>query len=78
MQSTKLRLNILDEQESWALFRSNAGVIVDSPPVNAVAMEVVKKCGGLPPTLVTVGKSLTDKDWMDGKKQLRNWRTINQ
>ena len=79
-QATKLRLNILDEQESWALFRSNAGAIIDSPAVNAVAREVAKKCGGLPLTLVTVGKALIDKDldgWQEAAKQLREHKPTN-
>lgn len=79
-QATKLLLHILDEQESWALFRSNAGAIVDSPAVNAVAMEVAKKCGGLPLTLVTVGKALIDKDldgWQEAAKQLQEHKPMN-
>lgn len=78
-QATKLLLTTLDEQESWALFRSNAGAIVDSPAVNVVARDVAKKCQGLPLTFVTVGKALIDKDldgWQEAAKQLQEYKPM--
>ena len=79
-QATKILLNILNEQESWALFRSNAGATVDSPAVNVVATEIAKKCGGLPLALVAVGRALSDKDidgWQEAAKQLKECKPMN-
>ncbi|XP_028121279.1 disease resistance protein At4g27190-like [Camellia sinensis] len=51
-----------DHQDSWDLFRKNAGNVVDSNVVNAIANEVCKECGGLPIALVTVGSAMKGKD----------------
>ncbi|THG06298.1 hypothetical protein TEA_010054 [Camellia sinensis var. sinensis] len=59
------KIIITTQQDSWDLFRKNAGNVVDSNVVNAIANEVCKECGGLPIALVTVGSA------MKGTKALR-------
>ncbi|KAF8411929.1 hypothetical protein HHK36_004487 [Tetracentron sinense] len=70
-QTKKICLNALSEQESWALFKINAGTCVNTPSLNVVAMEVAGRCGGLPIALITVGRALGDKDLEEWKKAAR-------
>lgn len=58
----KVPLNILSEQDSWTLFGSIAGSVIDSPDFCGVARKIVKECGGLPIALVVVARALGDKD----------------
>ncbi|KAI3907910.1 hypothetical protein MKX01_040094 [Papaver californicum] len=65
----------LSDEDSWYLFRKNAGDAGDSPALQTVAREVVKECGCLPLALVTVGKALRNKDkleWEYTANQLKN------
>ncbi|WRX28898.1 NB-ARC - like 10 [Theobroma cacao] len=58
MNSQKeVHLNILSENEAWALFKDKAGVEDDSPTL-IVAKEVARECNGLPLAIVTVAKAL--------------------
>ncbi|THF95618.1 hypothetical protein TEA_016660 [Camellia sinensis var. sinensis] len=54
------KIIITTQQDSWDLFRKNAGNVVDSNVVNAIANEVCKECGGLPIALVTVGSAMKE------------------
>ncbi|KAF8391529.1 hypothetical protein HHK36_023834 [Tetracentron sinense] len=68
IQTKAIPLNVLSEDDSWNFFRKYAGQAVDSPPLNVVAREVAKYCGGLPMALVTVGRALGDEDIKEWKK----------
>ncbi|KAK3027948.1 hypothetical protein RJ639_039415 [Escallonia herrerae] len=76
----KFPLSFLSMEESWNLFRENAGAAIDSSTLNTVAMEVARKCRGLPLALVTVGRALQDKDlgeWKTALKQLKKSTPLN-
>ncbi|KAL5986013.1 hypothetical protein ACLOJK_028003 [Asimina triloba] len=69
-----IAISVLPEDESWHLFKKNAGDIVDSPQLNMVAKDIVKECGGLPLAIVTLGRALCNKDkatWTDALLQLK-------
>ncbi|GMP73112.1 hypothetical protein CsSME_00030957 [Camellia sinensis var. sinensis] len=71
-----VHLGVLSEKDSWDLFKKNAGNVVDSNAVNAIANEVCKECGGLPIALVTVGRAMKrNKDkpdlWNEAARELR-------
>ncbi|OVA14103.1 Disease resistance protein [Macleaya cordata] len=71
---TNISVAVLSEEESWHLFKRNAGDEADSPVLQSVAKEIVKECGGLPVALVTLGRALRNKDkvvWDDAAIQLK-------
>ncbi|KAL6195119.1 hypothetical protein ACLB2K_030740 [Fragaria x ananassa] len=64
----QIPLRILDDQDSWRLFEKNTGMSFESTTVfYSVAMEVAKKCSGLPVALTAVAKAL-------GGKSLGHWK----
>ncbi|KAJ6314011.1 hypothetical protein OIU78_017629 [Salix suchowensis] len=68
-------LNILSENEAWALFKINAGLHDEDFNLDTVAKKVARECQGLPIALVTVGRALRDKstvEWEVASKQLKN------
>ncbi|GMP41246.1 hypothetical protein CsSME_00011413 [Camellia sinensis var. sinensis] len=70
-------LDVLSEDDSWDLFGKNAGNVVDSNMVNAIANEVCKECGGLPIALVIVGSAMKGKDDPDlWNEATREWRKL--
>ncbi|KAL4619064.1 hypothetical protein ACB092_06G054400 [Castanea dentata] len=74
----KIPLSFLVEEESLALMKKTA-IVDDCPVLNAVVLEVVKECKGLPIAIITVGKALTGKslnDWNVAKHQLRKSRLV--
>ncbi|KAF8395849.1 hypothetical protein HHK36_019803 [Tetracentron sinense] len=78
---TKICLNALSEEESWAMFKRYAGICVNTPNFNDVAREVAGKCGGLPLALVIVGRALGDKDldeWKKAARKLKESKPINE
>ncbi|XP_038691629.1 probable disease resistance protein At1g61310 [Tripterygium wilfordii] len=79
--SKKISVGDLPEEESWSLFRSVAGDMVDSPAIKGVANDIVGECRGLPLMLETIGKRLRDKEveeWRDLLLQLRRFRAENK
>ncbi|KAJ7960756.1 Disease resistance protein [Quillaja saponaria] len=69
----QILFNALSEDESWTLFKSSAGDIVESPTFNPVAKDIVLNCKGLPLMLVKFGKSLRNKrleEWRDLCRQI--------
>ncbi|KAJ6314022.1 hypothetical protein OIU78_017640 [Salix suchowensis] len=71
----KVHLNILSENEAWALFKINAGLRDEDSNLNTVAEEVARECQGLPIALVTVGKALRDKsvvEWEVASTKLKH------
>ncbi|KAL0338936.1 UNVERIFIED_CONTAM: Disease resistance protein RPS2 [Sesamum angustifolium] len=65
----KLKVEFLNEKESWKLFQQKAGgsEILNSPLISAHAHIIVRKCGGLPLALVTIGRAMaskkTEEEW---------------
>ncbi|XP_071939337.1 disease resistance protein At4g27190-like [Coffea arabica] len=82
IKTNEIPLRLLSEEESWNLFKSNAGSLTDtfSPQQDDVAMKVARECGGLPLALVTVGRALRNKDlelWKAALQQLKKSRPLN-
>ncbi|KAJ7954373.1 Disease resistance protein [Quillaja saponaria] len=70
------RLEVLQEDEAWSLFEEMAGDTVKDPNVKPVAIEVVKRCAGLPVLIATVAKALKDEAlfvWKNALKQLERF-----
>ncbi|KDP33865.1 hypothetical protein JCGZ_07436 [Jatropha curcas] len=60
----KLKLEFLGEDDSWQLFCDKVGgkKILESQPIQSYAGTIVRKCGGLPLALITIGKAMANKD----------------
>ncbi|KAF9597819.1 hypothetical protein IFM89_021904 [Coptis chinensis] len=58
----KIEVKVLSEVDSWDLFRSKAGSVVDSSVFETVAGNIVKEFKGLPLAIVTLGLALRNKD----------------
>ncbi|XP_017980144.1 PREDICTED: probable disease resistance protein At4g27220 [Theobroma cacao] len=67
----EFKLNILSEDEAWALFKDNAGLKDASPTLNDVAKEVAREAKGLPLAIVTMAKALK-------RESLNGWIAANQ
>ncbi|KAJ7971603.1 Disease resistance protein [Quillaja saponaria] len=70
------RLEVLEEDEAWNLFEEMAGDTVKDPNVQPIAIEVVKRCAGLPVLIASVAKALKDVAlyvWKDAFKQLERF-----
>ncbi|KAF9597839.1 hypothetical protein IFM89_021924 [Coptis chinensis] len=69
----KIEVEVLSEVDSWNLFRSKAGGVVDL--FKTVAGNIVKECKGLPLAIVTLGLALRNKDdiavWDDTLARLK-------
>ena len=48
----------LNEEEAWSLFKRTAGDFVESPDLQRIAINIVKKCDGLPVAIVTIANAL--------------------
>ncbi|ERN19559.1 hypothetical protein AMTR_s00062p00089640 [Amborella trichopoda] len=70
-----VKVEVLQEEEAWTLFRQKAGNEVETPPIESTAKEVVKECGGLPLALITVGRAMREKRsievWQNAARALR-------
>nr|XP_004295235.2 PREDICTED: probable disease resistance protein At4g27220 isoform X2 [Fragaria vesca subsp. vesca] len=76
----KITLNILSEQDSWALFVSKVRRSFESSTFEGVAKKVAGECRGLPIALVTVARALGDKElveWEIAALRLKKSRTAN-
>ncbi|KAI5587672.1 hypothetical protein BDE02_05G049700 [Populus trichocarpa] len=64
-------INALSEEETWELFKKMAGDRIEHPDLQSLAMEVAKKCAGLPLAIVTVARALKNKNLSQWKNALR-------
>ncbi|OMO70425.1 Disease resistance protein [Corchorus olitorius] len=73
--SRNFSVGVLEEEEAWNLFKKMAGErVVESPDLYSTAVEIAKKCAGLPIAIVTVARALRNKSpfqWRDALHQLR-------
>ncbi|XVF47284.1 hypothetical protein PTKIN_Ptkin03bG0097400 [Pterospermum kingtungense] len=51
-------VDVLKEVEAWNLFKKMAGDVVEDPNVKSAAMDVCRKCSGLPIYIVAAAKAL--------------------
>eukprot|EP00262_Sarcandra_glabra_P001973 TRINITY_DN1216_c0_g1_i11.p1 TRINITY_DN1216_c0_g1~~TRINITY_DN1216_c0_g1_i11.p1 ORF type:complete len:386 (-),score=47.71 TRINITY_DN1216_c0_g1_i11:1985-3142(-) len=81
MSQVMIEVQVLEEWDSWVLFKRNTGDFIESPEFRTVANAVVKECGGLPIAIVIIGRALRGKGlsyWEDRLEQLRgNCNSIN-
>ncbi|KAM5572912.1 hypothetical protein ABKV19_012793 [Rosa sericea] len=72
-----ISVDVLNEEEAWSLFEKMAGDVVKGSRIRGVAVEVAKKCGGLPVLIVTVARALKDRNklhhWNDTLRRLRDF-----
>ncbi|KAG8661227.1 hypothetical protein MANES_02G215400v8 [Manihot esculenta] len=69
------RLEVLEHQEAWNLFEKKVGDLKDSN-LQSIAMEVAKRCAGLPILIVTVATALKKKqlfEWKDTLESLKKF-----
>ncbi|XWS65124.1 hypothetical protein CRYUN_Cryun05aG0063900 [Craigia yunnanensis] len=64
-------VGLLNEEEAWDLFKKMAGDCVDSCDLQPTAIEVAKKCAGLPIAIATVARALRNKSLFEWKNALR-------
>ncbi|EOY12407.1 Cc-nbs-lrr resistance protein [Theobroma cacao] len=75
----EFKLNILSEDEAWALFEDKAALKDDSSTSN-VAQEVAHECGGLPLAIVTVANALKGENldgWIAANRRLKSSRHLD-
>ncbi|MED6134790.1 hypothetical protein PIB30_040220 [Stylosanthes scabra] len=68
------RLEVLNDEESWSLFKSKADNLDKELDKHQIASQLAKRCGGLPVLIVTVARSLINQDihvWKDTLNQLK-------
>ncbi|XAR68468.1 hypothetical protein NMG60_11003588 [Bertholletia excelsa] len=66
-----IKIQELEGDEAWVLFKEMAGCSVDNLDFQDIAKKIVKKCQGLPLALVTIGRALVSKDKCEWKNALR-------
>ncbi|WKA03307.1 hypothetical protein VitviT2T_021424 [Vitis vinifera] len=74
------RVQHLQEDETWILFKNTAGDSIENPELQPIAVDVVKECAGLPIAIVTVAKALKNKNvsiWKDALQQLNSQTSTN-
>ncbi|RWR97678.1 putative disease resistance protein [Cinnamomum micranthum f. kanehirae] len=54
----EIQMERLSEEEAWSLFNDKVGDVVMSPNIEAIARDIVRKCGGLPLAVIVIGSSL--------------------
>jgi hypothetical protein len=70
----EFRLEVLLEEDSWKLFAKMAGDVVHDFNIKTIAIEVARRCAGLPLLIVIVAKALRKKhvvDWQDALNELK-------
>ncbi|WRX25550.1 WD40 repeat - like 10, partial [Theobroma cacao] len=67
-------IDVLDNEETWNLFKKMAGDSVERAELRSIAIEVAKKCARLPLAIATVANALSNKPlyvWKDALLQLQ-------
>ncbi|CAJ2639585.1 unnamed protein product [Trifolium pratense] len=70
------KLELMSENETWSLFQFMAGDVIKDSNFKGVAIQVAKKCEGLPLVVVAVARALKDKrdvqSWKDALRRLQS------
>ncbi|KAJ8750891.1 hypothetical protein K2173_016072 [Erythroxylum novogranatense] len=72
----KLKVEFLGKEDSWKLFCDKVGQrdVVESWSIRPLAEAIVRKCGGLPLALITIGKAManteTEEEWEYAEQEL--------
>ncbi|KAL6332861.1 hypothetical protein AAG906_017127 [Vitis piasezkii] len=70
----EFHLQHLSEDEAWNLFKKTAGDSVEKPELRPIAVDVAKKCDGLPVAIVTIANTLRGESvhvWKNALEELR-------
>ncbi|XP_039687016.1 probable disease resistance protein At4g27220 [Medicago truncatula] len=73
-----LLLEVLNEEDSWQLFKKMAGDVVQDFNIKPIAVEVARRCAGFPLLIVTVAKALRKKKIFDWKSTLNELERFDQ
>ncbi|XP_038695409.1 probable disease resistance protein At4g27220 [Tripterygium wilfordii] len=72
--SLKIWVDTLDDVEAQKLFEKMAGEVVKVPYLQPLAIEIAKRCAGLPLLITTVARALSDRKdsytWKEALQQL--------
>jgi hypothetical protein len=66
----EFRVEVLNEEDSWQLFKKMAGDVVQDFNIRPIAVDVARRCAGFPLLIVTVAKALRKKKIFDWKSTL--------
>ncbi|XP_034698034.1 probable disease resistance protein At4g27220 isoform X3 [Vitis riparia] len=70
----EFHLQHLSEDEAWNLFKKTAGDSVENPELRPIAVDVAKKCDGLPVAIVIIANALSGEKvgvWENALEELR-------
>ncbi|WJZ97446.1 hypothetical protein VitviT2T_016049 [Vitis vinifera] len=77
----EFHLQHLSEDEAWNLFKKTAGDSVERPELRPIAVDVAKKCDGLPVAIVTIANALRGESsvhvWENALEELRRSAPTN-
>ncbi|RVW17214.1 putative disease resistance protein [Vitis vinifera] len=76
----EFHLKHLRDDEAWDLFKKTAGDSVEKPELRPIAVDVAKKCDGLPVAIVTIANALKDEMvgvWENALEELRRSAPTN-
>ncbi|XP_073147936.1 disease resistance protein At4g27190-like [Henckelia pumila] len=74
------QIKVLDDQESWRLFREKSGIREDDSQLRPIAEAFAAECKGLPIALVHIARALKNKPlhtWEDSLLQLKRANPTN-
>ncbi|GAU50631.1 hypothetical protein TSUD_131650, partial [Trifolium subterraneum] len=70
------KLGLMSENETWSLFQFMAGDVVKDSNLKGVAIQVAKKCAGLPLMVVMIARAMKNKrdvqSWKDTLRKLQS------
>ncbi|KAL6332452.1 hypothetical protein AAG906_008062 [Vitis piasezkii] len=78
--SKEFRLPHLSDDEAWNLFKKTAGDSVEKPELRPIAVDVAKKCDGLPVAIVTIANALRGEKvgvWENALEELKTATPIS-
>ncbi|XVF06185.1 hypothetical protein REPUB_Repub06bG0025600 [Reevesia pubescens] len=73
-------VDVLEDEEAWVLFKKKAGDNFESDEMKSTAIEVAKKCAGLPLAIKTVASALKNKElfvWKDALRELPDAEVVH-
>ncbi|KAL6333007.1 hypothetical protein AAG906_020027 [Vitis piasezkii] len=76
----EFRLPHLSDDEAWNLFKKTAGDSVEKPELRPIAVDVAKKCDGLPVAIVTIANALRGEKvgvWENALEELKTATPIS-
>ncbi|RVW78428.1 Disease resistance protein [Vitis vinifera] len=76
----EFHLQHLSDDEAWNLFKKTAGDSVEKPELRPIAVDVAKKCDGLPVAIVTIANALRGESvhvWENALEELRRSAPTN-